>query len=487
MDRNASMVSEDGLKSANPRRGREGFEPTGDSHGRSNVSFGGASYGDARPKTQREQLQRDTDDLIEETEQLLAGFETSAAVRPSPSYLQYSTPAAQATVRLDQSVRSEETGPPRPPANSPPPAYIPSLRPRKQPPTYEGKTSWEIFKTQFDIVSELNKWNYADKGAYLAVSLAGDAMSVLGSLPKAGRCDYVMLCEALALRYGEENQIVVATIQFRRRKREQGESLPKYAGEVERLFRLAYPRANFELQQQMTTDQFIEGLNDSELRVQVKLRRPATLKDALIMAMEVEAVYWAERGSPNLPNRNSAPLTGNVTPGPQHPAQTNTARVSPGSDVTQCSPQKDAILGRANCPVLSDSAFIKAMDSENRQFYPTSQTTWAHSSQEIPRQPFGGENSLGRQNMTPTQYNTAQIPQMNNPAQYGSHPGDGFSTMVRAVGEVLATRSRGGSRTRPPLVCWVCGSTEHLARNCEKRRGPRPQYREERARQNQGE
>lgn len=88
-------------------------------------------------------------------------------------------------------------------------------------------------------MSELNKWCYEDKGVYLAVSLAGNARSV----PAYEHWSNVIMSRYVkhSLPSGEENQTAIATMQLKHRLREQGEPLPKYAGEVERLFRLAYP------------------------------------------------------------------------------------------------------------------------------------------------------------------------------------------------------------------------------------------------------
>ncbi|GFV50401.1 uncharacterized protein TNCV_1680371 [Trichonephila clavipes] len=37
--------------------------------------------------------------------------------------------------------------------------------------TYEGKTNWEVYKTQFCIISEANGWNEGVKACQLAASL----------------------------------------------------------------------------------------------------------------------------------------------------------------------------------------------------------------------------------------------------------------------------------------------------------------------------
>ncbi|GFX75703.1 uncharacterized protein TNCV_3575281 [Trichonephila clavipes] len=48
--------------------------------------------------------------------------------------------------------------------------------------TYDGKTNWEVYKTQFCLISEANGWNEGVKACQLAASLRGKAAEVLQAL-----------------------------------------------------------------------------------------------------------------------------------------------------------------------------------------------------------------------------------------------------------------------------------------------------------------
>ncbi|GBN77852.1 hypothetical protein AVEN_251863-1, partial [Araneus ventricosus] len=41
--------------------------------------------------------------------------------------------------------------------------------------TFDGQTSWTVFKTQFDVVSSANGWNNRVKASQLVASLRGSA------------------------------------------------------------------------------------------------------------------------------------------------------------------------------------------------------------------------------------------------------------------------------------------------------------------------
>ena len=63
-------------------------------------------------------------------------------------------------------------------------------RPVQQPPSFNGKSQWESYIAPFEIVAGMNQRNDQQKGNYLATSLKGPALSLLGNLsPRTGQ-DY---------------------------------------------------------------------------------------------------------------------------------------------------------------------------------------------------------------------------------------------------------------------------------------------------------
>ncbi|GFX56789.1 uncharacterized protein TNCV_495371 [Trichonephila clavipes] len=48
--------------------------------------------------------------------------------------------------------------------------------------TYDGKTNWEVYKIQFGIISEANRWTEEVKACQLVASLRGEAAEVLQTL-----------------------------------------------------------------------------------------------------------------------------------------------------------------------------------------------------------------------------------------------------------------------------------------------------------------
>ncbi|GBN76079.1 hypothetical protein AVEN_161627-1 [Araneus ventricosus] len=63
--------------------------------------------------------------------------------------------------------------------------------------TFDGQTSWTVFKTQFDVVSSANGWNNRVKASQLVASLRGSAAEVLQGIPSDKLTDLMTIENAL--------------------------------------------------------------------------------------------------------------------------------------------------------------------------------------------------------------------------------------------------------------------------------------------------
>jgi hypothetical protein len=163
-------------------------------------------------------------------------------------------------------------------------------------PEYDGKANWEDFHIQFEIIAEMNGWDYSRRAAELAASLRGPALKVLSSLNSPDRGDYETLTRALNSRfnsYGNEGEIHKANL--RTRKRQQGESLAELAQEIRVLVRKAYPKATGEIYEELTIAAFTEALSDTDLEWTVVNSCPTTSEEALTVATRLEAFRLARQ------------------------------------------------------------------------------------------------------------------------------------------------------------------------------------------------
>ena len=168
-------------------------------------------------------------------------------------------------------------------------------RPIQKPPSFDGKSLWEPYIAQFEIVAGMNQWNDDQKGNYLATNLKGSALTVLGNLATETRQDYRALVVALESRFGAAHQQELHRTKFKSRLRRREESLQELAKDIERLARLAYPLAPEDMRDLLAKEQFIDAILDGDTRLRLKQSKPPFLRVALELAMELESYRLASR------------------------------------------------------------------------------------------------------------------------------------------------------------------------------------------------
>ena len=105
-------------------------------------------------------------------------------------------------------------------------------RPVQKPPSFDGKSQWELYIAQFELVAGMKQWNYEQKGNYLATSLKGSALSLLENLPSDTRQDYKKLVAALESRFGSAHQQELHRSKFKSRLRRRDESQQELAEDL---------------------------------------------------------------------------------------------------------------------------------------------------------------------------------------------------------------------------------------------------------------
>ncbi|GBL80447.1 hypothetical protein AVEN_92339-1 [Araneus ventricosus] len=100
--------------------------------------------------------------------------------------------------------------------------------------TFDGQTSWSVFKTQFDVVSFTNGWTDFVKASQLVASLRGSAAKVLQGIPSDRLTDLTAIEEALESRFGDSHLTQFYRTELKTRRQKPGESLQVLAADVER-------------------------------------------------------------------------------------------------------------------------------------------------------------------------------------------------------------------------------------------------------------
>ncbi|GFV05950.1 retrovirus-related Pol polyprotein from transposon 412 [Trichonephila clavipes] len=169
----------------------------------------------------------------------------------------------------------------------------PYSKPSIKPSTYDGKSSWQVYKTQFSIVADANQWDSQTKACQLAASLRADAADILQTLPETQRLDFDALVNALELRFGEKCVKDYSRLQLKSRQQKVSETLQELATDVERLSHLAFSDCPTEVREVLALQHFIDGVRDPEIQKALRMADLKDLKGALVFAMKFEAAQQA--------------------------------------------------------------------------------------------------------------------------------------------------------------------------------------------------
>ncbi|GFV78827.1 retrovirus-related Pol polyprotein from transposon 412 [Trichonephila clavipes] len=161
--------------------------------------------------------------------------------------------------------------------------------------TYDGKSSWQVYKTQFSIVADANQWDSQTKACQLAASLRADAADILQTLPETQRLDFDALVNALELHFGEKCVKDYSRLQLKSRQQKVSETLQELATDVERLSHLAFSDCPTEVREVLALQHFIDGVRDPEIQKALRMADLKDLKGVLVFAMKFEAAQQATR------------------------------------------------------------------------------------------------------------------------------------------------------------------------------------------------
>ncbi len=163
-----------------------------------------------------------------------------------------------------------------------------------KPPPYNGSSSWEDFKSQFETMATISGWDYRTKCLQLTACLRGPAQAVLSGISVEQRCNFDSVMTALTQRFGSEDRTALFQAEFRNRRRNKNEKLPELAHDLRRLARLANPDAPSNVQEDLAMEQFIVALDDGDSRWRIRQTQPKTMNDVLRTALELEAHLESE-------------------------------------------------------------------------------------------------------------------------------------------------------------------------------------------------
>jgi hypothetical protein len=162
-----------------------------------------------------------------------------------------------------------------------------------QPPTFDGTTSWAVFRRQFQTVAEHNYWTRQGKYTYLIIALQVRAADVLHGIPAS--VIYEDALQALEELFGDQHFATAYRSQLKARTQRAEESLREFAMAIEQLACHASPTLPNEHTKREAGRAFADGVEYPDIKIQLFLGGEKTVDEALRQALELQAVFLAAR------------------------------------------------------------------------------------------------------------------------------------------------------------------------------------------------
>jgi hypothetical protein len=163
-----------------------------------------------------------------------------------------------------------------------------------KPQPYVGTEDIEEYLSQFQILSEVNGWNYNIKSLCLVSSLKVAARAILNELDGDKRRDYDCRVHALHNRFGSLHRSEIFSAQQQTKVRKYNELISVLSQDIKKLTGCAYPGATSSVTDVLALDQFIDALKNPDMRLRIREARPYNINEAAILAVRLETFKQAD-------------------------------------------------------------------------------------------------------------------------------------------------------------------------------------------------
>ncbi|KAF6216238.1 hypothetical protein GE061_000578 [Apolygus lucorum] len=180
---------------------------------------------------------------------------------------------------------------------------------------FDGSAELEAYLIQFEIVAEANGWDDDSKATALSSALSGPALALLSDISPPRT--YRRLVAALEERYGVQNQAQMFLTLLNTRTQKPEEDIRQFHQAIRTLARNSVSDV-----ERHGVYHFSRGLRDPEVRRAIDILSPATMSEALVAALRVEAASQRDRTYRGISLRGADVVESMLSPRP-HDYQRN--------------------------------------------------------------------------------------------------------------------------------------------------------------------
>ena len=195
-----------------------------------------------------------------------------------------------------------------PPVATPVTGLSQSLPACLMPGPFNGSGDFEDYLGQFNTAAYLSGWyrpcSYDYRPQYFALRLKSNALHFYSTLSEDHQNDFDLLVEAFRQNYTTNVEILKARLKAARQQ--PGQDIATFLCNIRTLARRAY-RDHPHLPEQIVATSFMEGLNNSTLRWELRKLKPENADHALTKALKLQAYLELEGRNPiGTPSSGSA-------------------------------------------------------------------------------------------------------------------------------------------------------------------------------------
>ena len=173
--------------------------------------------------------------------------------------------------------------------------FMPSQASIIKPWIYDRKTSWQVYKMQFTMVTKANGWNHSAKAFHVASLLRGNAASMLKTLSEAQRHNFEILSSALELRFREKCTKEYSCLQLKSCYLKAGESLQELTIGIQKLSHFAFSDCPAETRENLAFQHFIDSVRDLETQKVLRLVDLKDIASSVVYAHKIETTQQASQ------------------------------------------------------------------------------------------------------------------------------------------------------------------------------------------------
>ncbi len=163
--------------------------------------------------------------------------------------------------------------------------------------TFKGENGERIddFMYKVEEFAAFHAWDQLETCRQARTHLRGVALAYIHPTPLPPR-NWQELKDLLTQRFQPRDLTAAYKAQFRARKRQCCEDIHTYVDVLQKLAEMAWPLLDPLAREEMVADQFLTGLDNHELRIQVATSDVQRIEDLMQIARSLEAVEGEEMG-----------------------------------------------------------------------------------------------------------------------------------------------------------------------------------------------